>query len=391
MKMLDLKTVRRLGLHMGKTTFRCAAFAVMMLGACQAQTITYDGYIPQVWGNTQGSAGARTVQQQMIDQSLAGSTPVTNLVSLGLPLDGISDSAPALVKAISSNPFPSLYFPQNPKGYIVSSSVILPGTLGMFDFQGNTYSGAGVGHPETGNGLFNATYTNPWNFTTNLKWEFDPASKPQKDNMTAQALSIECAGNHMNPLNPNPYRNWVACIYRGMDSGSGGGAGTSISSEVDNDVLNLSSNSATDMEIDVNFNGVVKDGGVSRGMFITGGGGTGNTTSSVALDIMHNAYDGTWLPWSTGISIRQAINEIELYKLSPAEAGFFLIAKDQAGNDLSHIDKNGYATFAGVALTASYTPSASSTCRKGQIMSDDNYFYVCTRSLTFKKVALSAL
>ncbi|MFT9382046.1 hypothetical protein [Gluconobacter sp.] len=308
----------------------------------------------------------------------------------GAAADGTTADDTAVAKAFATALVPDVNFPYSSAGYALATG-LANNTLGTWHLNGNLFSGAGVGTPETGGGLFNSTYTNPWNVTTNLKWEFDPAALRQKDHVTNQAVSLECRPNRANPLNPNPNRNWVACIYRGMDSGTGGGPGTSISSEIDNDVLNLSSNSATDYEIDVNFNGKVLDGGWSRGIFLTGGGGTGNNTNSVALDIMHVAYDNSWLPWTTGISIRQTTNMIQLYRTQAVEAGYFLQTFDQNNAETSHLDKNGYAALQGLQLLASSTPVAGTGCKKGAINYDDNYLYVCTSALTYKKVALSAM
>lgn len=308
----------------------------------------------------------------------------------GATPDGKTPADTAIAAAFATSPAPVVNFPYAAPGYYLTTGLANE-TLGIYRLNGNLFSGPGVGKPESGGGLFNATYTNPWNVTTNLKMEFDPASLSQKGNVTNQALSLECRPNRPNSGNPNPNRNWVACIYRGMDTGSGGGPGTSISSEVDNDVLNLSSNSGTDYEIDVNFNGTVLDGGWSRGIFLTGGGGTGNNTNSVALDIMHVAYDGSWLPWTTGISMREATNMIQLYRTQAIEAGYFLQTFDQTGAETSHLDKNGYANVQGIRLLASSTPAAGTGCNKGSLTWDDNALYLCTSAGTYKKAALSAL
>lgn len=308
----------------------------------------------------------------------------------GAAADGATADDASVIQSFATAPVPDVNFPYTAPGYYLAKG-LANDTLGIYRLNGNLFSGPGVGKPESGGGLFNATYTNPWNVTTNLKMEFDPAALPQKGNVTNQAISLECRPNRPNSGNPNPNRNWVACIYRGMDTGSGGGAGTSINSEIDNDVLNLTSNSGTDYEIDVNFNGKVLDGGWSRGIFLTGGGGTGNNTNSVALDIMHDAYDGSWLPWTTGISMREATNMIQLYRTQAIEAGYFLQTFDQTGTETSHLDKNGYAAVQGIQLLVSSTPIAGTGCTKGSLTWDDNALYVCTSALTYKKVALSAI
>ena len=309
-------------------------------------------------------AVARTLWQHFSD--------IPNVQDFGV-LPGSSDSASAILAAVGSSPMPIVNFPYTAAGYTLgtiggSSSPLLDSNgrllnwnLGIYFLNGNQFSGAGVGTPETGAGAFHSTYTNPWNITTGLKMTFDPAALPQKNNVTNQGLSIECSPNRPNSSDQTPTRHWIACIYRGADTGSGGASGTSISTEVDNDVLNVATNSGVGYELDVNFNGQVADGGISRGIFLTGGGATGNNTSSVALDIQHGAYDGSWLPWSTGISVRSAVNDVQLYKSSAGEAGFFLQAFDQAGNELYHIDKNGYVKAAGLTANGNISGSTLQT------------------------------
>ncbi len=303
---------------------------------------------------------------------------------------GATSDKTEIEKAFTTTSAPDVYFPPSTEGYHLSKA-FPSDTLGTYHLNGNIFSGPGIGAPENGRGTFNATYTNPWNVTSNLKYVFDPAALPQKDHVTTQAVSLECRPNRPNLHNPNPNRNWVACIYRGMDSGTGGGKNTSISSEIDNDVLNLSTNSATDMEVDVNFNGKVLDGKWSRGLFLTGGGAPGNQTNSVALDIMHVAYDHSWLPWTTGISIRNATNMIQLYKTQPTETGFFLETFDQQHTETSHLDKNGYLDIQGLRLIATSSPKPATECKKGQVTWDDDNLYLCTSAGKYKKVALQAL
>ncbi|MFT8483331.1 MAG: hypothetical protein ABF689_10045 [Gluconobacter cerinus] len=388
---------------MTRFTLLLASAAVLVCGTAWGQSVI----VPYKAGHVLTAESLVAVQKGKADTNLSQTTiqlaPIGNAVSLaqrlgeqpsvrdfGAQADGKTPADTAIVTAFATSPTPLVNFPYSTAGYYLTTG--LPNnTLGIYQLNGNLFSGPGVGTPETGSGLFNATYTNPWNVTTHLKWEFDPAALPQKDHVTTQAVSLECRPNRPNPLNPNPNRNWVACIYRGMDSGTGGGSGTSISSEIDNDVLNLSSNSATDYEIDVNFNGKVLDGGWSRGIFLTGGGATGNNTSSVALDIMHVAYDHSWLPWTTGISIQQATNMIQLYRTQPVEAGYFLQTFDQNRAETSHLDKNGYAAFQGIRLLASSTPTAGTGCTRGNLTWDDNALYLCTSAGTYKKVALNAL
>lgn len=304
--------------------------------------------------------------------------------------DNVGVSSRELSHQLSEKQFPDVQFPPTNAQYHLGD-LPLKDNAGIFHLNGNSFEGRALGTPETGKGLFASTYTNPWNVVTHLKYELDPAALKQADHVTNLGLSIECQPNRPNQNNPNPSRNWVACIYRGMDSGTGGGNGTSINSEIDNDVLNLSSNSATDMEIDVNFNGHVRDGGWSRGLFLTGGGAPGNQTNSVALEIMHRAYDHSWLPWTTGIAIRDAETMIQMHKSHADEPGFFIRTFDQNQLETSHLDKNGYLDVQGLRLIATSTPTHETSCKKGQVTWDDNFVYLCVSGGKFKKIALQSL
>lgn len=260
---------------------------------------------------------------------------------------------------------------------------------GITFLNGNAFTGAGLGDPSHGDGTFVSTYTNPWNVTTNLKMEFDPAAIPESgDHVTNQGLSIECLPNHPNSKDGSPTHHWVACVYRGASTGTGGYPESSINTEVGNDVLNLETNSGTADEIDVNVNGRVSDGRISRGLFITGGGVRGLPFRSVALDIQHGAYSGAAIPWSTGLSIRNAFNSIELYKESTTSSGAFLSTFDEHGHINARLDKNGIATLSGMINTNRSSESIFSRCIPGEMHADDNMLYVCVSSHHYKMVRL---
>jgi len=310
----------------------------------------------------------------------------------GAVADGTADSGPAVAKAIAvarATGAPVL-FPKSSIGYYLSGD-FPPDEIGEFQLNGNIFSGSGVGSPQRGRGAFNSTYTNPWNVTTDRKLVFDPAALPQAENVTNQAISIECRPNRPNLANADPKRNWIACIYRGADTGLGGGNGTSISTEIANDVLNLNTNSGIAYEIDVNVNGDVVDGGISRGIFITGGGIAGRRFDSVALDIMHGTYDHKGiLPWGTGVSVRSSTDAFQAHARTDG-VGHLYQGYDKHDKTVYEVDTNGYVTASGLRLTAGYTPERSSQCAKGSMMSDDEYLYVCTSGGHFKKVRLEAL
>lgn len=336
-------------------------------------------------------AGAVQAQTEATPAAAPG-TPGVDVRAHGAVGDGASDSGPAIAAAIAAGQAHGLpvVFPRTARGYRLTGD-FPSDLLGEFQFNANLFSGHGVGAPQRGEGRFNSTYTNPWNVTTDRKLEFDPAALPQGNFVTNQAISIECRPNRPNPANADPNRNWIACVYRGADTGTGGGPGTSISTEIANDVLNLNTNSGTAYEIDVNVNGDVVDGGISRGIFITGGGIAGRRFDSVALDIMHGTYDHKGLlPWGTGVSVRASTVAFQAHARTDGVGQLYQgFGKD---DDLVwQVDTNGYVTAAGLALTSGYTPSASSTCTRGAIMSDDDYLYVCTSAGHFKKVRLEAL
>ncbi|GBQ35002.1 hypothetical protein AA13594_3008 [Gluconacetobacter azotocaptans DSM 13594] len=319
---------------------------------------------------------------------------------------GAVDSSSSFLGAYTSSGFPIVYIPYFSGGYRIdniigsSSRLLYTGVgslrndnVGISFLNGNVISGAGVGTPSTGHGTFNATYTNPWNVTTNLKMEFDPAAIPSAGQyVTYQGLSVECLPERPNNGDAVANHRGIACVYRGADTGTGGGTGTAIGTEVDNDVLNLNTNSGNVDEIDLNVNGRVADGGISRGLFITGGGVDGLTCNCVALDIQHGSYGGIKpILWGTGISIRSSVQSLQMYKTTASEGGSFVQAYDENGNTSFIVDKNGYVGASGLTLTKNYTPNSTSSCKKGRIMADDNYIYVCTSSGTYKRVALSAI
>lgn len=273
-----------------------------------------------------------------------------NTARYGTIGDGLTDDGPAVSASMAAalkNGSP-LIFPHAPSGYNLSSGSFSNETLGDFHFNDNSFSGSALGSPQTGTGRFNSLYTNPWLVVTGEKIEADPAGHAVAGSGSANiGWALECHNNHMDPASNAIKSRMISCGYIGMDTGTDGGTGTTYSSENLNEVLNLSSNSGTSEEIDVNFNGYVADGGWSRGLFITGGGKPGNQTNSVALDIQHIAYDGSLLPWSTGISVREATTAIQTYARLDGQ-GFLYQGYDRNGSLVSQIDNNGYFLATGI-------------------------------------------
>ncbi|WP_395370785.1 hypothetical protein [Komagataeibacter diospyri] len=353
-----------------------------------ASTLNADTIVGNVSSSTVTATGASTART-LADRALS----VTDVRDYGAVGDGATDNGAPFTNAIAAAEADNLEvnFPYSSKGYVVNTGTFTNKMLGRFNFNGNVLSGAALGTPGTGAGVLNSLYTNPWLIVANTKEEIDPAALTLPSSGSALiGHAVECLPNRPNTGDTVTTKRMVSCLYAGADTGTGGASGTNYSMEVRNDVLNLSSNSGAAYEIDLNFNGKVLDGGISRGLFITGGGAAGNTTSSVAVDIQHNDYSGGLLPWSTGISVRDATVSYQAYARSDG-SGFLFQGYNSAETEVASIDTNGYAIFAGIATSASYTPTSSSTCTKGAVMNDDSYAYFCTSAGTWKRIALSSL
>ncbi len=298
-----------------------------------------------------------------------------NVVNYGAVAGG-TDSGTAIEKAITAaaNGFP-VYFPYSSYGYTLNTGSYTGRELGTWELGGNAFSGAAIGNPQAGTGTLISPYTNPYVIATDSKKIFDPARVPNPSKGAAVAESVECLPNRTNGLNANTSRNWIACRYVGADTGTGGTPLVDLSTEVENWVLNVSGNHGLAFEIDTNFNAAVTDGQWSTGLFLTGGGAAGTNVNSVALSIMHAAYDGSWLPWTTGLSIRETTNQIEQYRSSAAEAGFFQRAWDENNNVLYYIQKNGSVGTTG-SVSAGGQANANGFVAKVASGNDD---FVATR------------
>ena len=306
---------------------------------------------------TVGNVGSvlRTLSAHLNDQ--------TNILDYGA-VAGTADSSTALGVAMAAAQANGsvVTIPYSTSGYMLGTAgSYTVKTPGEWDFRGNVISGPGIGTPNTGGGTLLSPYTNPWLITSNRKRIYDPAAIPQLGNETTTADSLECKPNRANPLNANTARNWITCRYVGADTGSGGTSSTDISTEIENWVLNVSGNHGVGFEIDTNFNAAVTDGQWTTGLFLTGGGPAGTNVNSVALSIMHAAYDGTDLPWTTGISIRQATTMLEFQNTQAGETGYFQRGYDSAGNTLWSVDKAGNLVSAGGATLGSFLHAPSIT------------------------------
>ncbi|MEW9272397.1 hypothetical protein [Gluconobacter oxydans] len=369
-----------------------------------------------------------------------------NVLNYGAVAGG-TDSGTAVKNAIGAavNRFP-VYFPYSSYGYTINSGTYTGKEIGTWLLNGNRITGNAIGIPTAGTGTLISPYTNPYLTVTDRKSVYDPAGIPQGSNGTTVAESIECLPNRSNAQNANANRNWIACRYVGADTGTGGTSSIDLSTEVENWVLNVSGNHGLAFEIDTNFNAAVTDNQWTTGLFLTGGGAAGTNVNSVALSIMHSAYDGSWLPWTTGISIRETTDQIQQYKSSASEAGFFQQAFDETNtavswldkmgnqtaqiinakkgfvgsaptgydefsatrqtstdtgffiryfdenaNTLASIDKSGGAVVAGLINTNHTGESSTSTCTRGEMHADDLNLYVCISTGKYKVVPLQAI
>lgn len=139
----------------------------------------------------------------------------------------------------------------------------------------------------------------------------DPASLWQGQNTTNIGMDIECLPNHKNPngndlTSTGQFRNWTACLYLGVDTGpdgqqnsAGTGIGSSISTEIENRALNVNTNSGIVSEDDVNIINPVRDGGITRDMFILSSA-AGNGQSSILAG--HSPW-GLSSEWGVGIEV----------------------------------------------------------------------------------------
>jgi hypothetical protein len=334
-------------------------FAALIPSFSVAQIGSGNGF-----SSTKNIAAKDTPATDHTDEPARASLNTVNPIDFGAVANGPAKDAvtgPALVKAVKSTPDYVIFnLPYNKGGYRANADpacidkdycytgAINSGTLrnenpGIYFLNNNEITGTMGGRPETGNGTFNSTYTNPHNVTTNLRMQFDPAGIPSRGpNVTYQGLSLECL-----PQRPNPddsQANLVAkkrgaiCSYIAMDTGTGGAPGTAYGSEVMNMVLNQGTNSGNALEINHNFNGAVADGQYSRTLFITGGGNFENRNSS-AIEINHGKYDGSYAPYGTGIGIRGAVNQYWGQRWNATEEGNFYTGFDEKMQPVFNVDK----------------------------------------------------
>jgi hypothetical protein len=277
----------------------------------------------------------------------------------GTSLDAVT--GPALVRATKSTPRYVIWsLPYHGSGYVANADPtctdpvycytgdINPGTLrnenpGIYFLNNNTITGTMGGSPETGRGTFTSTYTNPYNVTTNLRMQFDPAAIPSRGpNVTYQALSLECLPQRPNPAdsaaNLAARKRGAICAYMAMDTGGGGEPGSAYGSEIVNFVLNQGTNSGNAIEINHNFNGDLADGQYSRTLFITGGGNFENRNTS-AIEINHGKYDGGYAPYGTGVGVRGAINQYWGQRWNSTEIGNYFTGFDEAMQPVFNVDK----------------------------------------------------
>ena len=353
-------------------------------GGIGASSCTYSSGEPTGGGSActysiDGTTGTATIK----DVSPSGAAPTggtvirplrSHLLDITNPLDfgavasggsGDTVTGPALVNATKSTPRYVIWsLPYNGAGYVANADpsctdtvycytgAINPGTLrnenpGIYFLNNNTITGTMGGQPEIGRGTFATTYTNPYNVTTNLRMQFDPAAIPSRGpNVTYQGLSLECLPQRPNPndsaANLAAKKRGALCMYLGMDTGTGGEPGSAYGSELLNLVQNVSTNSGTSVEINTNFNGQVLDGGFTRSLFITGGGNYTNHSSS-AIEINHGCYsacaDGGDGYYGNGVVVRGATNHVVMQRGASGESGYFLQGFSETNGLLFSVNK----------------------------------------------------
>ena len=250
-------------------------------------------------------------KDRIIDVYTLGS--ITNVKDFGAIGDGITDNYTSFSNAINATkngdiiivPYGNYLLSKNP--YNVSNNVSSTDPNDYTQWRrwiiapGTTFTGAGLGDVETGNGTFNSTFsTNPWLVVSgnNNLYNLNNIACPTNGALIADSKELAPIENYNNETH-----RWYALEYRGACTGNE--LITNGSVELLNQVLNITANKGISTEIDVNNYTADNSSGFSTGLFLTGGGaGKADTT---AIDIMRDR-DST--PWVNGISIRNSRNGI---------------------------------------------------------------------------------
>lgn len=258
-------------------------------------------------------------KDRILDVYTLGS--ITNVKDFGAIGDGITDNYTSFSNAINATkngdiiivPYGNYLLSKNP--YNVSNNVSSTDPNDYTQWRrwiiapGTTFTGAGLGDVETGNGTFNSTFsTNPWLVVSgnNNLYNLNNIACPTNGALIADSKELAPIENYNNETH-----RWYSLEYRGACTGNE--LITNGSVELLNQVLNITANKGIATEIDINNYTADNSSGFSTGLFLTGGGaGKADTT---AIDILRDE-DST--PWVNGISIRKSRNGIYINNVDEA-------------------------------------------------------------------------
>ena len=258
-------------------------------------------------------------KDRILDVYTLGS--ITNVKDFGAIGDGITDDYTSFSNAINATkngdiiivPYGNYLLSKNP--YNVSNNVISTDPDVYTQWRkwiiatGTTFTGAGLGDVETGNGTFNSTFsTNPWLVVSgnNNLYNLNNIACPTNGALIADAKELAPIENYNNETH-----RWYSLEYRGASTGNE--LITNSSVELLNQVLNITANKGIATEIDINNYTADNSSGFSTGLFLTGGGaGKADTT---AIDILRDRDSTRWV---NGISIRDSRNGIYINNVDEA-------------------------------------------------------------------------
>ena len=220
-------------------------------------------------------------------------SPIKNVMDYGADNTGVQDSYPAFSKAASDATVYGYVFV--PKGiYYISQPPTY--NAAWLIASGTRFTGAGMGSPQTGAGLFPCTtISNPWLITSGPYMAFDLQGVQCPDGGAVNAYSME-----LRPQTENG-RYWRNLLYLGADTGKS--ANPDQSTEILNAVENITGHKAIMMELDLNA--YANTGNFSSAIFITGGGNI--DTDMVAIDIQR---DRTAPTWTNALSVKNSDNAL---------------------------------------------------------------------------------
>lgn len=376
-------------------------------GGIGSSTSTYSGGEPT--GGTysiNGTNGSASFKGQMV-----------NVRTNGTAGDGATDDGVKIANSIAAAGTAGVtVFPHTANGYMLNSGGFPLGTYpsqtwswpnntsvypspAWYSLGANRFQGPAIGDPNNCTGFLFSPYTQTCLAITDYKVIMDPASVWQGDNTTNVGMSLGCLPNHRSPNTSNVTgaglrRNWIACLYVEGDTGQdgqpnagGSGFGSSISTELYNNALNIGSNSGIMHEDNLNIYASPTDGGITRAYFILSSCGPFNSgtfsgrtscqasvksgkspwgvTSETgsAIDINATPFTSTTAPstqtngfgetvysgssgnytvyprWTNGVSSSGAVYNFVARGVVTGESGYYYEAVNAAGTNVFNVDK----------------------------------------------------